>query len=121
MAGRFVNPNGFLANDTFSDHDPKKCSGLDIKQYSESKLGKILTHYFRKIRCLTEDHVTPSAQFRIFFFVPSSAWHSPHFQFTQTSATVTVPLILDSGETVLAQSLQQYEEFILMCLIEFDL
>jgi len=50
---------GFLTIGTFSDQGPKKCSGLDIKQYSEETLTAELQNGFEKIRCVTEDHVTP--------------------------------------------------------------
>lgn len=50
---------GFLVIGTFSDQGPKKCSGLDIKQYSESELEKQFSNFFKKIKCSTEDHVTP--------------------------------------------------------------
>lgn len=44
---------------TFSEKGPTKCSGLDIKQYSEQSLTKELKNGFDKIRCVTEDHITP--------------------------------------------------------------
>ncbi len=50
---------GFLTIGTFSDKGPKKCSGLDIKQYTEDELQGQLADGFTKIRCITEDHVTP--------------------------------------------------------------
>lgn len=50
---------GFLTIGTFSDQGPKKCSGLDIKQYTEETLTAELQNGFDKIRCVTEDHVTP--------------------------------------------------------------
>jgi trans-aconitate methyltransferase len=51
--------NGYLAIGTFSEHGPTKCSGLDIKQYTEEILTSELEHGFEKIRCVTEDHITP--------------------------------------------------------------
>lgn len=59
LASRSINDNGFLAIGTFSDKGPTKCSGLDVKQYSENDLEQTLTYHFHKIRCLTEDHITP--------------------------------------------------------------
>jgi cyclopropane fatty-acyl-phospholipid synthase-like methyltransferase len=50
---------GFLTIGTFSDQGPKKCSGLEIKQYTEEALTAELQNGFDKIRCVTEDHVTP--------------------------------------------------------------
>jgi trans-aconitate methyltransferase len=49
----------FLIIGTFSENGPTKCSGLDIKQYSESKLEKQFSERFKKLKCITEDHVTP--------------------------------------------------------------
>jgi trans-aconitate methyltransferase len=51
--------SGFLIIGTFSDQGPKKCSGLDIKQYSESELEKQFSNRFKKLKCITEDHTTP--------------------------------------------------------------
>lgn len=68
LAGGSVNPNGFMAIGTFSDHGPKKCSGLAIKQYSESELEKTVSNYFRKIHCITEDHITPFHTIQNFLF-----------------------------------------------------
>mgnify|MGYP000862609018 CR=1 FL=1 len=50
---------GFLIIGTFSDQGPKKCSGLDIKQYTEETMTAELQNGFEKIRCVTEDHITP--------------------------------------------------------------
>lgn len=50
---------GYLIIGTFSDKGPEKCSGLEIKKYSEETLSKELRKGFEKIRCLTEDHITP--------------------------------------------------------------
>ncbi len=49
----------YMALGTFSDAGPKKCSGLDIHQYSESELQKTLETGFEKLKCITEDHITP--------------------------------------------------------------
>ncbi|XOV92203.1 MAG: class I SAM-dependent methyltransferase [Bacteroidota bacterium] len=51
--------NGYLTIGTFSENGPTKCSGLEIKQYSESELQKQLAKGFDKIRCITENHTTP--------------------------------------------------------------
>ena len=51
--------NGFLAIGTFSHDGPSKCSGLEIKQYDEVELQQQLSIGFTKIRCITEDHITP--------------------------------------------------------------
>ena len=51
--------NGYLTIGTFSENGPTKCSGLEIKQYSEANLIATLQEGFDKIRCITEDHTTP--------------------------------------------------------------
>lgn len=50
---------GFLIIGAFSDKGPKKCSGLDITQYTEDSLSTLLRPDFEKINCLAEDHTTP--------------------------------------------------------------
>jgi trans-aconitate methyltransferase len=50
---------GFLTIGTFSDKGPEKCSGLKVHQYSEEELQQQLANGFKKIKCLTEDHITP--------------------------------------------------------------
>jgi hypothetical protein len=50
---------GYLTIGTFSENGPKKCSGLEIKQYSEQELTSELKNGFEKLKCITEDHLTP--------------------------------------------------------------
>jgi len=59
---------GFMTIGTFSDAGPKKCSGLNIKQYSESELQTQLDGGFEKIKCITEDHQTPFGTTQNFLF-----------------------------------------------------
>jgi SAM-dependent methyltransferase len=58
----------YLTIGTFSPEGPKKCSGLDIKQYDEQQLESELSNGFVKIRCITEDHVTPFNTIQNFLF-----------------------------------------------------
>ncbi len=51
--------SNFLIIGTFSENGPTKCSGLDIKQYSEDELEKQFSNGFQKLKCITEDHITP--------------------------------------------------------------
>ena len=44
---------------TFSTSGPKKCSGLDITQYSEEKLKAIFNNGFELIKAFEEVHQTP--------------------------------------------------------------
>ncbi|MEX6687980.1 class I SAM-dependent methyltransferase [Danxiaibacter flavus] len=50
---------GYLILGTFSTEGPKKCSGLDISQYNEETLNATFQSAFEKMKCITEDHVTP--------------------------------------------------------------
>ena len=68
LAARSITPDGFMAIGTFSEKGPDKCSGLEIKQYSETQLENILTYHFRKLRCITEDHITPFQTTQNFLF-----------------------------------------------------
>ena len=60
--------NGFMTIGTFSETGPTKCSGLDIKQYTEQTLTDELKNGFDKIRCITEDHTTPFNTTQNFLF-----------------------------------------------------
>jgi 2-polyprenyl-3-methyl-5-hydroxy-6-metoxy-1,4-benzoquinol methylase len=60
--------NGYLIIGTFSENGPKKCSGLDIKQYNEEALTNELKNSFKKISCVTEDHKTPFNTTQNFLF-----------------------------------------------------
>jgi 2-polyprenyl-3-methyl-5-hydroxy-6-metoxy-1,4-benzoquinol methylase len=59
---------GYLTIGTFSLNGPEWCSGLRIKRYDEELLGKELKKGFSKIRCITEDHVTPFRTSQNFLF-----------------------------------------------------
>lgn len=63
-----INPAGVLVIGTFSEQGPKKCSGIDIKQYSESSMNKLLTKFFEKIKCKTVNHQTPFDTIQSFIF-----------------------------------------------------
>ncbi|MBD3748606.1 MAG: class I SAM-dependent methyltransferase [Sphingobacteriales bacterium] len=67
-ARQAVKENGTVTIGTFSDCGPKKCSGLDIKQYSEETLIAKLQNGFEEIKCLTEDHTTPFNTTQNFLF-----------------------------------------------------
>ena len=60
--------SGYLTIATFSENGPKKCSGLDVKRYSEENLTTELKNGFEKIRCVTEDHTTPFDTIQNFLF-----------------------------------------------------
>lgn len=50
---------GYLTIGTFSVDGPTKCSGLTIKQYDEAALQQQWSDGFTKVKCITEDHLTP--------------------------------------------------------------
>ena len=60
--------NKYLTIGTFSQDGPFKCSGLTIKKYSEATLQKQLENSFTKIKCITEDHITPFNTAQNFLF-----------------------------------------------------
>jgi cyclopropane fatty-acyl-phospholipid synthase-like methyltransferase len=68
LASDILNAKGFMAIGTFSKNGPAKCSGLEIKQYSEKALLSVLRAHFEKIRCVTEDHITPFKTVQNFLF-----------------------------------------------------
>lgn len=51
--------NGHLVIGTFSETGPKKCSGLEIKQYSRASLAAEIEDGFEVVRCINKDHTTP--------------------------------------------------------------
>lgn len=59
---------GYVAIGTFSEQGPKKCSGLDIKQYSAETLTETFAGGFKRIACRTEDHQTPFGTTQNFTF-----------------------------------------------------
>ena len=54
-----IAPDGILVMGTFSEQGPTKCSGIDIKQYSDSSLSELFENSFEKINCITVNHKTP--------------------------------------------------------------
>lgn len=63
-----INPTGVLVIGTFSEQGPKKCSGIEIKQYSETSMTDRLKKFFEKIKCITVDHKTPFDTIQNFVF-----------------------------------------------------
>lgn len=63
-----IKPAGVLVVGTFSKQGPKKCSGLETKQYSASSLNELLKNFFKKIKCITVDHNTPFGTIQNFIF-----------------------------------------------------
>ena len=68
IAERAINKNGYLILGTFSENGPTKCSGLEIKQYNETSMSARFEIGFNRIKCITEDHVTPFNTIQNFVF-----------------------------------------------------
>lgn len=61
--------DGMVIIGTFSPDGPKKCSGLEIKQYDENSMkAKFEDNHFKNIECKREDHITPSGMIQNFVF-----------------------------------------------------
>lgn len=63
-----INTNGILAIGTFSENGPKKCSGIDITQYTEESIAELFTNGFEKIETFLVDHPTPFDTIQNFVF-----------------------------------------------------
>ncbi|WP_378182602.1 class I SAM-dependent methyltransferase [Aquimarina sp. SS2-1] len=63
-----LNPNGILVVGSFSEQGPTKCSGIDVKQYSEESMNNLVKPYFEKIKCAYVDHQTPFDTTQNFIF-----------------------------------------------------
>ena len=63
-----ITPSGILVIGTFSEQGPKKCSGIEIKQYSETSMTERLKDFFEKIECITVEHKTPFDTIQQFVF-----------------------------------------------------
>lgn len=63
-----ISSNGVLIIGTFSENGPTKCSGIEIKQYSEVSMTEKLKNWFEKVKCITVDHITPFNTIQNFVF-----------------------------------------------------
>jgi hypothetical protein len=59
---------GYLVIGTFSEQGPEKCSGIEVRRYSEQSMSQRLNAYFEKIKCITIDHLTPFNTLQNFIF-----------------------------------------------------
>jgi len=64
---RFLKLPGYLIISTFSVKGPKKCSGLDVRQYSEDSMERLFSN-FERIKSFEEEHVTPWGTGQIFIY-----------------------------------------------------
>ena len=68
LAEEAIKKDGYLVLGTFSEQGPGKCSGLDIKQYSEASMSARFEIAFERIKCIREDHITPGNIKQSFLF-----------------------------------------------------
>lgn len=68
LAHKRIRPSGYLILSTFSVNGPKKCSGLDITQYSEDSIKKTFGEGFSHIKSFEEAHTTPFDTKQIFLW-----------------------------------------------------
>ena len=61
--------DGIVIIGTFSVDGPKKCSGLEIRQYDEDGMKATFEKSdFKHVECKREDHITPSGSVQNFVF-----------------------------------------------------
>lgn len=63
-----VKSGGHLVLGTFSDKGPTRCSGLEIRQYTEASMSALFEKDFKRIKCVEETHVTPFSTQQNFVF-----------------------------------------------------
>lgn len=68
IAEKAIRPNGYLILGTFSDKGPSKCSGLEIKQYTQMSMSSRFENEFERIMCIEEEHRTPFNTKQSFLF-----------------------------------------------------
>lgn len=68
IAENAIKKDGYLILGTFSENGPTKCSGLEIKQYSEASMSSRFELTFDRIKCLQENHQTPFNTVQNFLF-----------------------------------------------------
>lgn len=68
IAKEALKTEGKIMIGTFSTNGPAKCSGLTIRQYNDDRLSEILKKWFKKIKCIYSDHITPFNTIQHFLF-----------------------------------------------------
>jgi SAM-dependent methyltransferase len=68
LAESNIGEGGYLVLGTFSETGPAKCSGLEIKQYSEVSMSSRFERSFERIKCIEEKHQTPFNTTQDFLF-----------------------------------------------------
>lgn len=67
-AERHITAGGHLIIGTFSENGPKKCSGIDIQQYSVQNLNDCFIGEFSMVESLIVQHTTPFDTIQEFTF-----------------------------------------------------
>lgn len=68
IAKEAIRKNGYLVLGTFSDKGPRKCSGLEIRQYTEASMSSKFEIDFDRVKCIRGDHITPFNTVQNFVF-----------------------------------------------------
>lgn len=68
IAENSIKTGGYLIVGTFSENGPAKCSGLEIKKYSEASISASFEAEFKRIKCIQEEHITPFNTIQSFLF-----------------------------------------------------
>lgn len=68
IAEKGISDKGYLVLGTFSENGPEKCSGLQIRQYNEASMSTRFEIAFDRIKCITENHITPFNTVQNFLF-----------------------------------------------------
>ncbi|GAO45346.1 class I SAM-dependent methyltransferase [Flavihumibacter petaseus] len=68
VAEAAIKQDGYLILGTFSETGPTKCSGLEIKQYSQASMSHTFERSFERIKCIEEVHLTPFNTTQNFLF-----------------------------------------------------
>ncbi|MGX7666993.1 class I SAM-dependent methyltransferase [Flavobacterium pedocola] len=63
-----LQPKGKTLIGTFSESGPKKCSGIEIRQYSENLMKETFKEDFTPLECFFENHNTPFDTVQNFIF-----------------------------------------------------
>jgi len=59
LVNNAVSKNGKMTIATFSENGPKKCSGIEIQQYSKESLTTTFNQHFKLVESFYIDHPTP--------------------------------------------------------------
>ena len=63
-----IREEGILIVGIFSENGPEKCSGIEIRRYSQKALSDVFRESFMKLKCLNVDHPTPFNTIQSFTF-----------------------------------------------------